>query len=146
MTDKRFKDFIGNAVPDFDVDLGFGPHGIKTGLKNALMEVLGGPPDPVIAPDSHTFVLSACRSGNCGEKGFIWIDADNDQSVLAIIHYVYAGKDFGQPQLFLASNDFDCGLFPQGAVDQIKFWMKQNQLTPATVRCLDGHKVSETIL
>ncbi|HEU0117520.1 MAG TPA: hypothetical protein VFR09_02700 [Alphaproteobacteria bacterium] len=146
LADTKFKPFFASAVPDYDTDLGFGPHGVKTGLKVALMNVLSGPDDTVMMPAPHNVVISACRENSCREKGLMWIDTENNQSILAIVHYIYGGTYFDKPQLFLASNDFTCGLYPLGAINQIKFWLKQNEITPADVRCLDGHKVSETVL
>ncbi len=147
VSDKKFRDFLDTAVPDFEADFGFRSRGLKTGLKSALVEVLSGPSDPVLSPDDHTVVLSACRSQSCAEKGFMWIDTAQQTSVIAIVHYIYDGEYFhDKAQLFLASNDFKCGAYPQGAAEYIKLWLKTNDIVPANTRCLDGKKVVETVL
>lgn len=146
ISDKKFRDFIDASVPDFQADFGFNGRGLKTGLKSALMEVLSGPSDPAIFPDDHTVVLSACRFQSCAEKGFLWIDTNQQTSVMAIIHYVYEGEFHDKAQLFLSSNDFKCGAYPKEAAEYLKLWLRTNDITPANTRCLDDKKVIETSL
>ncbi|MFY9287192.1 MAG: hypothetical protein WAO98_01695 [Alphaproteobacteria bacterium] len=142
VADKRFRVFLQDAVPDFLGDFGFGARGLKLGLRNALLEVLGGPSDPVFYPDKDSVTLSACRYQSCAEKGFMWIDITHQQSVFAIIHYIYQGEFFhNKPQMFLASANFKCDAYPDAAQERIKIWLMLNDLTPEAVRCLEDKTV-----
>lgn len=73
--------------------------------QEALMTVLGGPPNDSIHPDDTSIILTACRPHSCDEKGFFWVNSKDKTSVMAMIHFVYQGKFDKSPQLFLASKN-----------------------------------------
>jgi len=144
VSDKNFRYFLDDAVPDFIADFGSAPNGLKVSLRNALYGVLSGPPDTAAFGDDHTVVLSACRYHSCAEKGFMWIDVDHKQSVMAIIHYVYQGEhSYDKAQLFLASNDFKCDAYPAATRERIQLWLSSNEIEPVKTRCLEGGNVIE---
>jgi hypothetical protein len=132
--------FLKSELPAFKEDFGFKRKNKKSSLDEALMEVLGGPPDESVSRDESSIVLTACRPHSCDEKGFYWVNSKDKTSIMAIIHFVYQGKLDKSPQLFLASKNYKCGQYPDAANIQMNFWLKSKKVTPLKIRCLyDGH-------
>jgi hypothetical protein len=135
--------FLNAELPQFSADFGFEKTNKKSSLPEALMTVLGGSPDDSISPDDHSIVLTACRQHSCDEKGFYWANSKEKTSVMAIVHFVYAGKFDREPQLFLASKNFKCGEYPDVVKSQIKSWLDSKKLNPKKIRCLQDGRVRE---
>lgn len=138
--------FFKSELPTFKEDFGFEKKRKKSSLDEALMIVLGGPPDGSISPDEDSIVLTACRSHSCDEKGFYWANSKNKTSAMAIVHFVFQGKYSRNTQLFMASKNFNCREYPESVMAQIKTWLKSKNLNPKKTRCLqDGHVVDSKI-
>lgn len=105
------------------------------------MEVLSGPPDESISPDENSIISSACRLHSCDEKGFIWANSKEKKSIFAIVHFSFSGKFDSERQLFLASKYYNCTNYPETSIRYIKAWLKQINLNPKVVHCLEGNKV-----
>jgi hypothetical protein len=140
---KDFVKFLDSELPDFKLDFGFERKNKKNSLREALLTVLGGPPDMTISPTDHSIVLSACRPQSCTEKGFYWADSLAKTSVMGVIHYVYDGKYDKGPQLFLASKHFKCTSMDTEALIQLRGWLAKESIKPSKVRCLEGNKIIE---
>jgi len=140
---KDFKSFLEAELPSFKLDLGFEKKHKKISLSDALLKVLGGPPNQTVSPNDHSIVLSACRFQSCDEKGFYWADATTKTSVMGIVHYVFDGKFDKSPQLFLTSKNFNCESISQDAIVQVKEWLSKESINPVKTRCLKGEEVIE---
>ncbi|MBN8536077.1 MAG: hypothetical protein J0M15_03400 [Deltaproteobacteria bacterium] len=125
--------FLKAELPTFREDFGFEKRHKKSSLSDALLTVLGGPPDESISPNENSIVLTACRQHSCDEKGFYFADSKGKTSVMAIIHFIYEGKFDKAPQLFLASKNFKCGEYPDLVKSQIKFWLESKKLNPEKI-------------
>jgi hypothetical protein len=142
--DLQKNNFLKSELPTFEEDFGFEKKHKKNSLDEALMTVLGGPPDDSISPDNNSIVLTACRPHSCNEKGFYWANSKDKGSVMAMVHFVYQGKFDKSPQLFLASKNFKCGEYPEAVSIQIKSWLKSKKLNPQKIRCFQDGRVNDS--
>lgn len=80
--DARFAGLIERVV----ADVRLAPLGVEQPLRDAVREVLGGPPDKLVIRDGQA-ILSACRSHSCSEKGLLWVDLATGAGAAAVLHY-----------------------------------------------------------
>lgn len=139
-------DFLKSEVAAFQEDFGFKKKNKKMNLDEALLTVLGGPPDETVATDENSLFISACRHQSCDEKGFYWVNAKDKASVMGILHYFYQGKIDKDAQLFLASKNYKCDQYPEAIKYQVKIWLGFKNVNPKVVRCLQDGKVTEVKL
>jgi len=109
--DKRTRGLIKNNVP------------VK--MAEALLPALGGPPDPVHVVARRYVSVSACVPHNCMDKGFFWIDSQDD---IALGAYV------SENSLTLGSNRLLPGELPAAARESLVAWLSEIDVQPKAVQ------------
>lgn len=102
-------------------------------LSRALIEALGGPPDPVFVRDGRYVSLSACAFHACGEKGFLWVDTRSGVGLGAVAQqWQHLPKT-----LILGSNAFAADAIPAAARTALLEWLSERDVQPASVTFVD---------
>lgn len=82
-------DLVQNKIPKTKIYLGMTKNKEKLSLFEHFKMVLStrSDPDEFDRVDSKVFAFSGCRYQSCPEKGFIWIDKDNEIIIGSILHF-----------------------------------------------------------
>lgn len=103
----EFQTFLGNNLKSNKTFyLGMTEKDKKANYTYHLSTVLGGPPDKVQFTSYRTIMISACRPSSCPEKGFVWIDLDDEKIIFGILAYFYEDEYFSDGLLILHAPNF----------------------------------------
>jgi hypothetical protein len=134
--DKRFPRFVANITPVYKVDLGLARK--KSGLADQFLSGLGGPPDDINFEGERYITLSACRLHDCSNKSFLWIDANSEIAVGAIIHYILDGEFSAKASLLVFSASTKCKDLPSKFLRDVFVWAESKGVSVVTRRFV-GH-------
>jgi len=138
INDKQFIELLEKYGPRLKVDLGVNPNKKKNAaMEAAVLEAMTGEADPIQVLTPGTLVLSGCRATNCDEKGFVWIDVERRQLVMALIHFLFEGVRSTEPQVMYSAKSVACKKIPEPAVEAIRNWIRSKGITPKAFRCAD---------
>ena len=122
-------------------------------LPNEMLEPveqnLGGPPDPVLGsgPD---IVLSACRGHDCGDKGFLWVDASAGTALGAVAACPGLPTDtevhrWNGCRLDLGSLAYGQEALPRKAREALRAWIVNEDLGIVAVNFVGSDGVSRPV-
>lgn len=116
-------------------------------LSGAVLEGLGGPPDPVFVV-GQTLSVSACVAHSCPDKGFFWIDTSDGTAfgASASLWGCDGGANIGlRCELLLGSRRITSFQnIPALGKQALMEWMNENDIRVKVVRFIDAaNKVTE---
>lgn len=98
---------------------------VPAALSREVLSGLGGPPDPVLVTQGRYLAASGCVAHSCPDKGFFWIDTRTGAGL---------GAYYGGGELRLGSNAIQAGRIPAAAQLAVTAWLRELELSPASVR------------
>jgi tetratricopeptide (TPR) repeat protein len=125
LLDARFESLVERIIPKDDVNL----IGKKHALKDIVLELMGGPPDPVRVEEDRYVVLSACRHQSCDEKAFLWYDTKEEKGIAAILHYFYqSDQPDDLPSVYIATRQYERADVPEAFHRALGRWLEEKKI------------------
>ena len=125
--DKRTRGLINAVVP--------------ASLTNAVLDGLGGPPDPVLIDEDRFVTISACVAHYCLDKAFVWIDVKDNAGVAATLSgatLLTKSRDvvsnYSHASLTVGSKAYSNEQIPANAVMALRAWLTEHDIDVVSVR------------